>query len=201
MNAEELRTLLAEGGDLSADQMSAVLATGDVKVISLALRSGLVDEAGIRTIAANTSLRWTLVHVPELPADVVDLLVDSDAVALVAQYRTLPAELAETLSRHPDRRVRRALARNASTPPALLARLSSEDFVSFALAENPATPVEVLVTLAAHESFAVRRVTALRTDLPPALYEQLARDENQVVRAALAGNPALPAAVRARLQP
>ncbi len=185
-----VRMSLAQRTDLSADHVRALLATRDGKVVGVLLRNGLVDENGLRALAADPSLRRSLVHVEDLPADVLDVLVASDAVVLVARYRTLPAGLAEQLSQHPDRRVRRALARNASTPPTVLARLTSEDFASFALAENPATPVEVLVQLAAHESFAVRRVTAQRSGLPRALYDQLAADEEEVVREAVAGNPA-----------
>jgi hypothetical protein len=190
-----VRLRLARRDDLSPGHVRSLLGTGDTHVIGLLLRRSLVDLAGVRALAADPALRWLLVSVKDLPADVLaGLAHDANAstVAMVAEYQLLSDPLADELSRHPDRRVRRGLARNTTLSPRLFARLGADDAVSFALAANPATPAEIVARLATHEEFTVRRAAAHRTDLPPETYELLAADPERGVRRPAAANPAVP---------
>ena len=102
--------------------------------------------------------------------------------------------LAEHLAKDNDWDVRRFVARNPSTPPAVLEQLIGDNdwAVRKSVARNPNTPPAFLKQLTTDEIFGVRVAVAKNTNTPPALLEQLARDESWNVRRAVAMNNITP---------
>lgn len=86
------------------------------------------------------------------------------------------------------------VAKNQSTPAAVLESLASEDDPELLeqVAENPNTPAGVLEKLSMHPSTLVRTAVSCNPSLPLSLLQSLAKDESADVRYSLASNPHLP---------
>jgi hypothetical protein len=89
-------------------------------------------------------------------------------------HLTLPREVWVMLATDDDGDVRRRVAGNPSTPPAVLERLATDDDGD------------------------VRRRVAEHPSTPPAVLERLATDADDYVRRGVAGNPSTPPAVAAK---
>ncbi|MFJ7073550.1 hypothetical protein [Streptomyces sp. NPDC098781] len=142
---------LAERADLTPAQLTTLAARGDEIAVRLAYDGrvsaddidpatqpyaalALLDEGTGRPewtpfLAAHPSTRCRekLAACPDLPPDVVRTLAadaDIQVVAELALWTTFP-DTAASLARHPHAEVRRAVAANDSTPPAVLEMLIS----------------------------------------------------------------------------
>ncbi|MFF7203541.1 hypothetical protein [Streptomyces sp. NPDC008141] len=148
--ADDLASALARRTDLSRAQTLALAARRDDDAATLVHGGGLtaadIDPA-IRPRAALALLdagagppewarrfaedtdawrRWTLASCPDLPPDVTEKLAadpDLDVVVELALFTT--PETATRLAGHPHAEVRRAVAANEATPPAVLAVLAT----------------------------------------------------------------------------
>lgn len=100
-----------------------------------------------------------------------------------------------------DAAIREALARNSSTPAALLVILSQDEdvFVRVNALENRSMPEEVLQRLVAQGTDAIRAAIAGNRALPRALWERLASDRSERVRWALASNQVVRGEILERL--
>ncbi|MDF1521887.1 MAG: hypothetical protein P1P87_03595 [Trueperaceae bacterium] len=85
--------------------------------------------------------------------------------ALAGDAHTPPAVL-EFIARDVDDEVRIALLRNPSTPPATIFALARDARLAPALATNPAAPPVLLAALARHWDAGVRRRLALNPRTP-----------------------------------
>jgi hypothetical protein len=105
------------------------------------------------------------------------------------------------LATDPDDSVRRALARDPRTPPALLRILAKdhEESVQRAVVERTSVPPVALQTLGANPNSSIRWNVAGHAMAPATILEALARDPEVQVREAVAGNPATPPAILERL--
>ncbi|MBL7255912.1 hypothetical protein [Paractinoplanes lichenicola] len=124
---------------------------------------------------------------------------DVEAIQSIAVNPTLPPDIAEALSRHPDAGVRAALAGHAEqfavfvTDPdpevravvAIRAGLTAEQIAVLA--------VDPDAVLADHPDFRVRALVALDPEADPALIARLSADPDPWVRKAMARCPRLPA--------
>jgi len=114
---------LAQDGKLTADDVDPATHPR----VALALlddRSGRPEWA--RLLAANAFVehRERLAACPDLPDDVVQTLAADSEVRVVAELALrAPSGIASQLARHPHAEVRRAVATNEATPPAVLAAL------------------------------------------------------------------------------
>ncbi|MER7175012.1 hypothetical protein [Streptomyces mesophilus] len=155
--------------------------------------------------------RERLAACPGLPGDVVDILssdADEQVVAELALWAT--AEVTARLAGHPHAMVRRAVACNEATSPAILAALvagegfapleecercaevyNDADAVRDAALLNPSTPIEAVLPHVNHEAVWPGWGLAARADLPPQTYELLAGHPMPGVRDAVAKNPAI----------
>ncbi|GAA3172219.1 hypothetical protein [Nonomuraea salmonea] len=106
----------------------------------------------------------------------------------------------ERLAADPCDGVRGAAATNPHTPPGSLRLLAGEPrwYTRGCVAANPSSPLDALARLAEDPEWSVRRTLAAHTSIPE-LVDRLAGDDNEIVRAKAAGNPACPAATLARL--
>lgn len=175
--------------------------------------AGRPDWARLFAADPDTERRQKLAACPALPPDVTETLAADPDVRVVTELAlwTTPA-VAARLAHHPHAEVRRAVATNEATPPAVLAALITgvgpasvrccqvrderrepprEHATWLAAAGNPATPSEAVVGFANHDSDLLRWALASRPDLPAEVYERLAADPVPGVRAALARNPAI----------
>ncbi|MDH6131362.1 hypothetical protein P3T37_000731 [Kitasatospora sp. MAA4] len=187
-----------------------------------------VPAAWIHDLArdADASIRVELVEIGGRfgdlhdPLQLLHLLADDahiGVVCAVAEHAALPANLARRLAARPDLRIRDALARNAATPPDVLAALSAdggrppvercgrcEDLpegcadheagvhvVRAATLQNPSTPPAGLERFLDSPDAWVRAALARRPDLPDAVYRHLAADPDSRVRRDAAANPAV----------
>ncbi|MFI1439262.1 hypothetical protein [Streptomyces fructofermentans] len=144
----DLGDVLAERTDLSRAQALALVARGEERAVRL-VRSGLLTAADVdpasrpdlalalldsgngrpdwaRTLAADPDVgrRERLAGCPGLPPDVGDALAEDPDVRVVVELALwTTADVAARLARHPHAEVRRAVAVNEATPPAVLAAL------------------------------------------------------------------------------
>ncbi|MFD3440126.1 hypothetical protein ACFWU3_21725 [Streptomyces sp. NPDC058685] len=148
--ADDLASALAHRTDLSRAQTLALAARCDDDAAALVHSGGLtaadIDpatrpraalallDAGAappewaRRLAedADAGRRWALASCPDLPPDVTERLAadpDLDVVGELAAFTT--PETATRLAGHPHAEVRRAVAANEATPPAVLAALAT----------------------------------------------------------------------------
>lgn len=114
---------LAHGGHLTAADIDPV-AQPLAALALLDARAGSPEWARILAADPSHEHREKLAACPELPADVVDTLAADADVRVVAELAlwTTPHRAA-VLARHPHAEVRRAVALNEATPPAVLAAL------------------------------------------------------------------------------
>lgn len=106
----------------------------------------------------------------------------------------------EQLACNDDPQVKRSVARNKLTPPAVLDLLAKEpdagllEFIS----KNPATPVSTLEYLAKSDDWGVRSGVASNPCTPPSVLIVLAKDRDveggEYIRKSVAGNPGTPQA-------
>ncbi|MFM9675243.1 hypothetical protein [Streptomyces brasiliscabiei] len=199
---------LAYGGVLTAADVDP---TAQPLVALALLDEGRGDPRWARLLAADPVVRHRekLAACPGLPPDVVETLASDPDTEVVAELALWAGpDVAARLGGHPHPGVRRAVACNEATPPAVLAALvtgsgpvpgdpcddfhasTAYDVVRAALA-NPATPAEVAVRFADHPSTPLRRALATHPGLPPEAYARLAVDSAPGVRADLAENPAV----------
>jgi hypothetical protein len=146
--ATDLASALAERADLRRAQACALAASGPEVAVQLAYAGRLTDadvdpltqpQAALalldegagrpewaRVLAADPDVRHRekLAACPRLPADVVERLAADPDVRVVAELAlwTTP-EAAARLAEHPHAEVRRAVAANEATPPAVLSLL------------------------------------------------------------------------------
>ncbi len=125
------------------------------------------------------------------------------AVRLAEDPQT-PASTLEDLFKHPAERVRRALARNPSTPPQFLSRLIYSGFYADVLL-NPIVPLlrlegsplvgsidralatatedhEILLLLSSNEDPEIREAVTLNNNTPLKILRRLAEDTDENVR-------------------
>ncbi|SES48813.1 hypothetical protein [Actinokineospora terrae] len=132
----EMAVALAERGDLTAEQAlrlverqpeaalvgAGVLTVDGVDSVALALPGrGVGDPEWTRRLAVEHRVR--LAACPGLPEDVVEVLAGDVEAAVVAGLAeaTTSVEVVTRLAGHPHAEVRKALAGNEVTPPAVLA--------------------------------------------------------------------------------
>ncbi|WP_326774734.1 hypothetical protein [Streptomyces sp. NBC_01445] len=117
---------LAYAGLLAADDIDPV--ARPLAALAL-LDEGAGRETWVRAFATDPDVmhREKLAACPDLPADVTEALASDPDIRVVAELasRTTPA-MATRLARHPHADVRRAVAANERTPPAVLAALITE---------------------------------------------------------------------------
>ena len=107
-----------------------------------------------------------------------------------------PAERAQS----EDVSVRRAMAKDLSTPPEVLAKLTDDldIWVAYEAASNPSTPVETLTLLAQDNDREFRLSVASNPSAPPEVLTLLAEDA-WAFRKAVAKNPSTPPKLLAKL--
>jgi len=181
-----------------------------------------VPASWIRDLARGTdvSLRIELVEFGGHSEELLYLLSGDShtgVVCVVAEHAGLPADLARRLAAHPDLRIRDALARNAATPPDVLAVLLAdggsppvercnrcEDLAEgcgdheagvqrlrMAALQNPSTPAAGLDRFPGSPDIWVRATLAGRPELSDDAYRRLAADRDSRVRREAAANPAV----------
>ena len=126
------------------------------------------------------------------PPDILARLANNASVIVrrqVADNPSAPPEALLALADEDDEQTYKGVASNPSSPPEALKRLlyGYTVDVGIRLAENPACPPDVLVGLARHrDSARVRSAVALHPAAPPEILEELAQDDSEQVREALA---------------
>lgn len=233
---DELAECLAHRADLDPEQVRVLAARSD-RVAAVLARGGLLAagdvDAVTRPYAAMVLIeegrgraewavafagdpdvrrRVRLAGCPDLPARVNLLLAGDPDIEVVIELSccTGDSDLLARLARHPDERVRVAVASNPATPSGTLAELVSayatvepaSDVIHSLLAQavdNPSTPAEVAAELAGHPAGFVRWRLASRGDLPAEAAERLAADPVPGVRADVAEHPGLSEATIRRL--
>ncbi|NGO76946.1 hypothetical protein G6045_14920 [Streptomyces sp. YC504] len=206
----ECAPLLARLGHLAAADIDPV-ARPDAALALLEEGRGGPEFARVLVRSAMVEHRARLAECPGLPGDVVDVLTsdaDERVVAELALWAT--AEVTARLAEHPHTMVRRAVACNEATSPAILAALvTGEGFppleecercaeahydagaVRYAALLNPSTPVEAVVPQVNHDEVWPGWGLTARTDLPSETYELLAGHPVPGIRDAVAKNPAI----------
>ncbi len=120
---EESAAWLAYAGRLTAADVDPVRAP-DGAIALLAEGAGNPDWARLFVKDPVVERREKLAACPGLPPDVVEMLAADSDVQVVAELALgTTAETATRLARHPHAEVRRAVAANEATPPAVLAAL------------------------------------------------------------------------------
>ncbi len=135
------------------------------------------------------------------------LLTSSDHRVIVAISENIGAPESarsaalEQLSSSDDPQVKRSVARNRLTPPAVLDRLAKEPDVGLLgfISQNPGTPASTLEYLAKSDDWGVRSGVASNPCTPPSVLIVLAKEMDvaggEYIRYSLAGNPGTPQAV------
>ena len=125
-------------------------------------------------------------------AELLRVLADSASLIVRTTVAKNPRSTPEALERisqqEMDLHVRRALARHAATPDAVMIRLAEDPKARPAIAERKKWPGELQVSLARDSQSEVRRAIAARGDDQGAI-EVLLEDPDTGTRAALARNP------------
>ncbi|HEY9790178.1 MAG TPA: hypothetical protein V6D22_07260 [Candidatus Obscuribacterales bacterium] len=113
---------------------------------------------------------------------------DTDASVKVERKRS------DVLDDNEFRQIRRIIASNPNTPPAVLAYLAknSDADILERIAENPRTPLNTLERLARSSSPVVRAAVAENINVSPDILTILGTDPDDDVRYHLAENPHLP---------
>jgi hypothetical protein len=125
---------------------------------------------------------------------------DPEVRAGVARNTSTPSELLVRLATDDEITVRKWVAWNKRTPPALLVRLAGDwKYVVYEVARNASTPSELLARLAKDEDREVRCSVARNAGTPSELLAHLAKDEDREVRCGAAGNASTPPELLARL--
>lgn len=201
--------------DLSDDLIEILLAAG----------TPAIAEELVRNEAVGTALRWRLAAHPDpvvraavprrfapgrvgpgcevSPALLEHLSRDPDAAvrAAVAAHDDAPVSVRVALAGDPDAGVREAVARWWPDPPEdVLRRLltDAEPAVRASCLLRTAVPPKDLHPVLLADPLSRNRVVQ-HLELTPELAAELAGDEDELVRHALAGHPGLPTAVRDRL--
>ncbi|MFF8092959.1 hypothetical protein [Streptomyces sp. NPDC016675] len=122
---EDSAVPLAYAGLLTADDVDPATRP-DVALALLAERAGRVEWTRAFAEDPVVERREKLAACPGLPPDVVEILATDPDVRVVAELASWTSpETATGLARHPHAEVRRAVAANEATPPAVLAALLS----------------------------------------------------------------------------
>ncbi|AKZ53490.1 hypothetical protein SAM23877_0441 [Streptomyces ambofaciens ATCC 23877] len=120
---EESAVPLAYAGLLTADDVDPATRP-DVALALLAECAGREEWTRVLAEAPDVERREKLAACPGLPPDVVEILATDPDVRVVAELASWTSpETATRLAGHPHAEVRRAVAANEATPPAVLAAL------------------------------------------------------------------------------
>ena len=130
---------------------------------------------------------------PSTPLEaLLTLSKDTDAGVRchLATNRQAPLECLNPLSKDTFS-IRKAVAENPSTPPALLVTLSKDYYsqVQLAALNNPSLPAETLGAFAEHWDNAIREIVASNPSTPTPRLRLLAMDRSVNVRQRVAANP------------
>jgi hypothetical protein len=125
--AEDIAVHLAYEGRLTSADIDPV-AQPQAALALLDTGAGLPEWARRFATDPFTERRAKLAACPDLPPDVTDTLAADSEIAVVAELAlwTTP-DMAARLARHPHAEVRRAVAANEATPPAVLEMLLTGD--------------------------------------------------------------------------
>ena len=170
------------------------------------VEASVAGEAETRSDSAVAQLADLAMSNPSNPLVLVQAAASTDEFHALAQspfprvvLRTAenpacPSEILALLSKHGDADVRRAVAGNRSSAPAVLSALAcdSSEFVRVAVAERSDCPREALARLACDSSESVRITVVLHPGCPAEALANLADDGVAVVRAAAVRNPKCP---------
>jgi hypothetical protein len=130
---------------------------------------------------------------------------DNSIQIAVAENSALPdliqEQLLDRFSKHLDRGVRMAVAKNFKTTLQLLEDLSNdnEEWVRVAVAANQSTSFHTLEALSRDSESSVRANVAKNPSTPTSLLEKLGTDSNGDVKIAVVGNPNTPSSVLIKL--
>jgi hypothetical protein len=174
--------------------------------LSSALPSLLRQVLAKAEIEKDVVLWELLVHNPNTPADVLDILFTTierkqtqktlKFLAPLLKHPNTPAHLLEKVAFNggvPE--LLQAIAQNSSTSTKTLvsmAKICTNSLILRNIAANPNTPIEVLNQFAASPSLLVRSGVASNPVAPLQILERLSADEKSNVRAEVAQNQGIP---------
>ena len=171
--------------------------TSPVHPSTAARLAELAADAGDITTAARAAAN------PNLPADLIVGYLDADdlrRLGAAGNPACPPEELARVVGSHQDDDdglLFVVVAENPAADDAALAAVAAARPLRW---EGPVTHANAgpltLAAVAASPAPSARLAVAVRGDTPPEILERLAGDTDPKVRAAVAANPAAPAAVR-----
>jgi hypothetical protein len=178
---------------------------GLAPLLALVLQRGIVKRSFLRKVAVSKDALVPPALLAELAHDPYSRVCEHVA----ENPNTPPVALAE-LGHDQDSSVRLHVASNANTSPEVLAELAREENwgIQLSVALNPNTPAEVKAklsyvfagsTLFMEDIDRARCIAASSPQSPPAMLAELAGDQNQAVRLAVAKNANAPPAALAEL--
>jgi hypothetical protein len=143
-----------------------------------------------------------LIAHPNLPLDLLPNLLENHRLwSNAASNPNLPLDVMQEIIQSGYHDALRGLAKNLSTPPALLLRLMAKDILEIrrSLAGNPNLPMALLETLVDDDDVFVRHNLAENPNLPTALLAALADDKEVSVRRKISNNAATSIEILERL--
>ncbi|WP_158590251.1 5'-3' exonuclease H3TH domain-containing protein [Deinococcus sp. RM] len=164
----EVRAACAGNPTLPQASLTALASDSERHIRELVARHQKSDVGALDTLAGDQTwqVRWGVALNPATPAPVL-----------------------HKLSEDSDEDVRQAVVRHANCPGVVLSSLATDDSdqVKYAVALNSRTPREGLETLM-EDDWELRQAVARNPECPLDLLSQLAEDEDDDVRRAVAGN-------------
>ena len=137
------------------------------------------------------------------PEMIEELMKDEDVEVrkAVAKNSSTPVDILMRLADDEDRNVREEVAINPNTPVELLRKLAmdEDEHVRWGVIRNPNTPTEVLRKLAEDDDCIVRITVARNSRTPADILMTLAGDKSWRVRSAVASNRNTPVDILAKL--
>ncbi len=124
----------------------------------------------------------------------IDFIQSASPDVLLAPARDphSPPELLERLARHPEPRIRNAVATNRDIPPSVAHQLTKDPFVDvrYALARNPKTPPEILLEFAHYRHILMRESVANNPSAPVEALAILLENSGFQLQQTILKNPA-----------
>ena len=137
------------------------------------------------------------------PEIIEELMKDEDVEVrkAVAKNPSTPVDILKKLTDDKDKDVRKEVAKNPKTPVDILKKLAGDEVVDvrWEVAINPNTPVDILRKLVEDKDCIVRITVARNLRTPADILMTLAGDKSWRVRFAVASNPKIPADILRKL--
>ncbi len=123
-----------------------------------------------------------------------DLIKNVSPDVLLGPARDLhsPPALLERLAKHPEPRVRNAVATNRAIPPSVARQLEKDPFmdIRYALARNPSTPPDLLIEFARYRHILMRESVARNPSVPLEALSILLENSGFQLQQTILENPA-----------